>query len=312
MLELDPWIAARLAADPPQRIDARTLPGLRAAETEPAARDAEGVRRQDRVLPGTPAVVVRIHRPAEAGDEALPCVYSMHGGGYVMGNRTMDDSRLGHWCRAFRCVGVSVEYRRAPETPFPGPLEDCYRGLRWVHDHHRELGVDPDRIGLSGSSAGAGLAAALAMLARDRGELPLRFQLLDAPMLDDRQLTPSSRSDGLPVFDRHSSAFGWRSYLGARYGSEDVPPYAAPARATDLSGLPPAYVCVGAVDGFRDEAVDYATRLNQAGVPAELRVHPGAPHGVKRFADAPVARRYVQGVNDWIGRQLRSAGAAGE
>lgn len=305
MLELDPQIAGLLAADPPQSVDARTLPAFRAAATARVRRPGEGIQWRDHVVPGSPEVLVRVHRPLGA-EGALPCVYSMHGGGYVMGGRAMDDRRLGAWCRAFRCVGVSVEYRLAPETPFPGPLEDCYLGLRWVHDHHRELGVDPDRVGLSGTSAGAGLAAALAMLARDRGEVPLRFQVLDAPMIDDRQLTASSRLDNLPVFDRRSSEFGWRCYLGPLHGSPDVPPYAAPARATDLAGLPPAYVCVGGADGFRDEAVDYATRLDRAGVPTELHVHPGAPHGVKRFPDVPVARRYLQGIHDWIGHRLRS------
>lgn len=167
-----------------------------------------------------------------------------------------------------------------------------------------ELGVDPDRVGVAGTSAGAGLAAGLALLARDRGELPLRFQLLDAPMIDNRQRTPCSRRDDLVIFDRESGEFGWRSYLGELYGTAQVPAYGAPARAGDLTGLPPAYVCVGDMDGFRDDAIDYALRLGQAGVPVELHVHPGAPHGVKRFTDVPVAQRYTRGVNEWIERQL--------
>ena len=197
-----------------------------------------------------------------------------------------------------------MQYRLAPETPFPGPLEDCYLGLKWVHDHHDELGIDPARIGVGGVSAGGGLAAGLALLARDRGEVPLRFQLLDCPMLDDRQVTPSSQTEGLLVWTRDSNSFGWRSYLGDLYGTEDIPIYAAPARATDLSGLPEAYVCVGNVDGFRDEDIDYAMRLNQAGVPTELHVHPGAPHGVMMFAGTAVANRYAQGIESWIGRML--------
>ena len=164
----------------------------------------------------------------------------------------------------------------------------------------------PGHIGIAGASAGGGLAAALALLARDRGEVPLRFQLLDCPMLDDRQITPSSRLDGLHIWSRDSNTFGWRSYLGDLYGTADVPPYAAPGRATDLRGLPPAYVCVGAVDGFRDEDIDYAMRLNQAGVPTELHVYPGVPHGVMLFPDAPVAKRYVRGIEEWIGRQLKT------
>jgi acetyl esterase/lipase len=215
----------------------------------------------------------------------------MHGGGYVFGSYANDDARLDRWGRSYRSVGVSVEYRLAPETPFPVPLDDCYLGLKWVFGHHDELGVDPERIGVSGTSAGAGLAAGLALLARDRGEVPLQLQLLDAPMIDDRQATASSQRDDLVIFDREASEFGWRSYLGDLYGTPDVPTYAAPARAADLAGLPAAYICAGNVDGFRDEAIGCATRLNQAGVAAELHIYAGAPHGVKQFADVPVARR---------------------
>jgi acetyl esterase/lipase len=216
----------------------------------------------------------------------------------------MDDARFDVWCPKYACVGVSVEYRLAPETPYPGPLEDCYLGLKWVYDHHSELGIDPTRIGVGGVSAGSGLAAGLALLARDRGEVPLGFQLLDCPMLDDRQITPSSELDGLHIWNRDSNSFGWRCYLGDVYGRSDVPAYAAPARAADLTGLPEAYICVGTVDGFRDEAIDYAMRLNQAGVPAELHVHPGVPHGVMMFPDTAVAQRYAQGIEDWISRQF--------
>ena len=145
----------------------------------------------------------------------------------MLGSYAMDDARFDAWCPEFGCVGVSVEYRLAPETTYPGPLDDCYLGLKWVYDHHDEIGVDPGHIGIGGVSAGGGLAAGLALLARDRGEVPLRFQLLDCPMLDDRQTTPSSQLDGLHVWNRHSNTYGWRSYLGDLYGTEDVPPYAA-------------------------------------------------------------------------------------
>ncbi len=305
MLELDPQIAEIIASEPSGRITAETLDMIRAAVDKPSAPSSPGIERRDYTIGTQAAVSVRVHRPAGA-EGALPCVYSMHGGGYVLGSYAMDDARLEGWSKSHRCVGVSVEYRLAPETAYPGPLDDCYLGLKWVFDHHDELGVDPERIGVSGTSAGAGLAAALALLARDRGEMPLRFQLLDAPMIDDRQLTPSSQRNDLAIFDRESSEFGWRSYLGDLYGKAGIPIYAAPARATDLRGLPAAYICAGNVDGFRDEAIDYATRLNQAGVPAELHVYAGAPHGVKRFAGVPVARRYVEGINEWIGAQLQA------
>ena len=187
---------------------------------------SDKVERKDYVVPGDPDVVIRVHRPVGASGP-LPCFYAIHGGGYVLGSYAMDDARFDAWCPEFGCVGVSVEYRLAPETPYPGPLDDCYLGLKWVYDHHDEIGVDPEHIGIGGVSAGGGLAAGLALLARDRGEVPLRFQLLDCPMLDDRQTTPSSQLDGLHVWNRHSNTYGWRSYLGDLYGTADVPPYAA-------------------------------------------------------------------------------------
>ena len=306
MLELDPQIAKAISAEPPGQVVAETLSAMRAVSNRPSTPPSPGIRRGDYTLRGEPAVTIRVHRPADA-EGLLPCVYSMHGGGYVLGSYASDDARLDRWSRMFGCVGVSVEYRLAPETPYPGPRDDCYRGLKWVFDHHEELGVDPDRIGVSGTSAGSGLAAGLAMLARDRGEMPLGFQLLDAPMIDDRQMTPSSQRDDLVIFDRHSNEFGWRSYFGDLYGAPEVPAYAAPARAADLDGLPPTYICVGNVDGFRDDAIAYATRLNQAGVPAELHIYAGAPHGVKRFVDVPVARRYLDGVDQWLSLQLQAS-----
>jgi len=242
-------------------------------------------------------------------DGVLPCAFSMHGGGYVLGTYAMDDPVFDELCPKLGMVGASVDYRLAPETPYPGPLEDCYRALRWTHHHAQELGIDPGCIGVMGVSAGGGLAAALAHLARDRGELPVTFQLLDSPMLDDRQITPSSRQDGLAVWNRNSNAFGWKSYLGDLYGRDDVPFTAAPARATDLSGLPPAFVSVGAVDGFRDEDVEYAVRLNQAGVPAELHVYPGACHGFNLLApQAPVTKQCMRNMEEWLRGQLRRNG----
>jgi acetyl esterase/lipase len=308
MLELDPQIAKAISAEPSGQVVAETLSAMRAASVKPSAPPSPGIGRRDYTVERDPPVVIRVHRPADA-EGPQPCVYSMHGGAYVLGSYASDDARLDGWSRSYRCVGVSVDYRLAPETPYPGPLDDCYRGLKWVFDHHDELGVDPERIGVAGTSAGSGLAAGLALLARDRGEVPLRFQLLDAPMIDDRQLTLSSQRDDLVIFDRQSSEFGWRSYLGDLYGAPAVPAYAAPARATDLAGLPPAYICAGNVDGFRDDAIGYATRLNQADVPAELHVYAGAPHGVKRFTGVPVAQRYTEGINEWLGAQLQASSA---
>ena len=300
---LDPEVAEAADLVPFDDLSADVLGNLRSVgPIEVPLSDA--VERSEAVVPGDPEVPMRVHRP-KGFDGVLPCVCSMHGGGYVIGSYAMDDPLFDELCPELGFVGVSVDYRLAPETPYPGPLEDCYRGLRWVHDHADELGIDSDRIGVMGVSAGGGLAAALCLLARDRGEMSVAFQLLDSPMLDDRQLTPSSRQDGLPVWSRSSNTFGWRSYLGDLYGRDDVPPTAAPARATDLMGLPPAFVSVGAVDGFRDEDVDYALRLNRAGVPAELHVYPGACHGFFHLApDAPVTQQCKRNMEDWLRRQL--------
>lgn len=301
---LEPAIAEMIGGVSIPIVSAENLSMLRSSSRAPAATDlSDEVERVDHEIDAESGVVVRVHRP-RALSGVVPCFYSIHGGGYVIGDRGMDDLKLDRWCRWFGIVGVSVEYRRAPETPFPGPLDDCYAGLQWVVDHHDELGIDPARIGIGGVSAGGGLAAALALLARDRGKIDLRFQLLDCPMIDDRQSTPSSQLDELVIWSRESNTFGWRAYLGELYGTNDVPYLAAPARAADLSGLPPTYVCVGGADGFRDEDIEYALRLGQAGVPTELHVYPGAPHGVAMFIGTDVATRYAQDASAWVGRQF--------
>ncbi len=303
---LDDEIAPALEAAPfGFELSADVLPAMRGARGEMFAGVplSDAVERTDHIVSDDPHVVVRVHRP-KGVDGPLPCVYSIHGGGYVLGTYDMDDAKFDRQCVYFPCVGVSVEYRLAPETAYPGPLDDCYAGLRWTHEHAAELGIAPERIGIAGVSAGGGLAAGLALLARDRGEIPVAFQLLECPMIDDRQTTSSSQLDGLPIWSREANEFGWRSYLGDLYGG-DVPAYAAAARATDLAGLPPALVIVGGADGFRDEDIEYALRLNQAGVPTELHVLPGAPHGVQMFTDSVVARRWNQMVTQWLEQRLR-------
>jgi acetyl esterase/lipase len=300
---LDSELVPLLETAPAFSFSADLLPSIREAGLGMPVELSDAVERTDHVVSTDPRVVVRVHRP-KGISETLPCIYSIHGGGYILGSYAMDDARFDRYCTLFPCVGVSVEYRLAPETPYPGPLEDCYAGLQWTYEHSHELGVDADRIGIAGISAGGGLAAALALLARDRGEVPLSFQLLECPMIDDRQVTSSSQLDGLPIWSRDSNEFGWRSYLGDLYGTGDIPIYAAPTRAADLSGLPPALVIVGGADGFRDEDIDYALRLNQSSVPTELHVLPGAPHGVQMFAGSVIARRWDAIVTDWLALQL--------
>ncbi len=301
---LDPELVPILGGFEMPPIDAEGIALIRDSGFPPLD-VSDTVVRTEHVVPGESPVPVRVHRPAGA-EGALPAIVSIHGGGYVIGSYDMDDSLHDQWCQRLGTVGISVQYRLAPETPYPGPVEDCYAALRWTFEHADELGVDPARVGIYGISAGGGLAAGLALLARDRGEFSVAFQFLDCPMLNDRQDTPSIRAAGLFVWDATSNQFGWRSYLGALYGSDDLPPYAAAARAVDLAGLPPACVIVGSIDGFRDEDVDYAQRLNQAGVPCELHVIAGLPHAYQMAVDAQAVRLANRCRDDWLARQLKS------
>ena len=304
---LDPEIAAMLEALPEIVVSPESLEAMRSFGLAAAYEPSGAVVHEDHAVPPArgsgPDVKVRIHRPVDV-EGPLPAVYAIHGGGYVLGTYESDDARFESWCVSHRCIGVSVEYRLAPEASYPEPLEDCYAGLAWTIAHAGELGIDPDRIGVMGTSAGGGLAAALALLVRDRGELSLAFQLLECPMIDDRQATVSSQLDDLQIWSRASNEFGWRSYLGPLYGTDDIPPYAAAARATDLSDLPPTLINVGGADGFRDEDITYALRLGEAGVATELHVYPGAPHGVQMFATSDAARRWNRHENEWLARQL--------
>lgn len=266
----------------------------------------EGVTRDDICVPGAvgdPDVRMAVWRPSDAkpGD-ARPCLYWTHGGGYIMGSHDADASRFAPWILRHGWVCVSVDYRLAPETPHPGPVEDAYAGLRWTHANATSLGAGPNRIVIGGPSAGGGLAAGLGLITRDRGEIALIGQLLIYPMIDDRQVTPSSQWP-VPVWDPEWNRLGWRAYLGDRYGTDDISMYAAPARATDLRGLPPTYVTVGALDGFLDEDIDYAQRLTRAGVSTELHVHPGAPHGFESAAPtSAVGQRARKDYENWLVR----------
>ena len=247
----------------------------------------EGVTSQDEFAPGSkgdPAVRVRVYRSNDQPGK-LPALFWIHGGGYVMGDIDQDDRLMQQLVKRIGCVAVSVDYRLAPEHPFPAPVEDCYAGLKWLFAHANELGVEPSRIAIGGASGGGGLAAGLALLVRDRKEVQVAFQLLIYPMIDDRNVSPASYAITDPrVWNRESNRLGWRAYLGRDGGGADVSPYAAAARATDLTNLPPAYIPVGALDLFVDENIEYAQRLIQAGVPAELHVYPGAFHGFDLFA----------------------------
>jgi acetyl esterase/lipase len=261
----------------------------------------EGVTSQDQFAPGAqgdPAVRVRVYRPTDQPGR-LPALYWIHGGGYVMGDIEQDDRLMKQMVKRIGCVTVSVDYRLAPEHPFPAPVEDCYAGLKWLFRHTGELGVEPSRIAIGGASGGGGLAAGLALLTRDRGEVQVAFQLLIYPMIDDRNVTPASHAITDPrMWNRQSNHLGWKAYLGRDGGGADVSPYAAAARATDLTNLPPAYIPVGALDLFVDENIEYAQRLIQAGVPTELHVYPGAFHGFDIFAPSATVSKQFKAERD--------------
>jgi acetyl esterase/lipase len=240
-----------------------------------------------------------------SGAIVRPAVLYIHGGGYVIGNAEMMRPANQLMAQGADCIVVSVDYRLAPETPHPGPVEDCYTALKWLHDHASDLGVDPARIAVSGDSAGGGLAAALALLARDRGEVKLIFQHLIYPMIDDRTCVQEPHPfTGEFVWTPESNRFGWASLLGKEPGSDGVSPYAAAARAENLSGLPPTYIEVGALDLFIEEDMEYARRLIRAGVPTELHVYPGAYHGFGLAADAQVSRQARQNALNALRRGL--------
>ena len=242
-------------------------------------------------------LTVRVYRPKNL-PETPPVLLWMHGGGFVMGSIDMDSSYLQKMASETACVIVSVDYRLAPGAPFPAAIDDCYAALQWLSNNADSLNVDKSRIAVGGLSGGAGLAAGLALYARDKGNSPIMFQLLMCPMIDDRNITASSHMDltGL-AWDRRNNLNAWAAYIdgdvtGAAALREEVSPYAAPSRCEDLSGLPPAFVSVGSVDLFMDENIAYARRLMQFGVSADLHVYAGAFHAFECIAiGSSLARR---------------------
>lgn len=218
----------------------------------------------------------------------------IHGGGYITGAPDMAEGTGGRVAAELGVLVASVDYRLAPEHPFPIPLEDCYTALKWIHDHADELGIDPAGIAVAGESAGGGLAASLAQLAHDRGEVPICFQLLVYPMIDDRTvLREDHKGTGRLLWTADDNRVGWTSYLGAAPFEIHAPEYAAAARRENLTGLPPAWIGVGDLDLFFAENLDYAERLREAGVDVELRIVPGMPHGIDALAlDAPAVKEF--------------------
>lgn len=227
-------------------------------------------------------------RPSSMAPNA-PAILHFHGGGHVMGAPEMSQAELTQWAAELDCLVLSVDYRLAPETPFPGPMEDAQDALRWLHGKAPSLGIDKDRIALAGQSAGGAMAACLALMTRDEGVIQLAFQLLEAPRLDDRIRADAQANafTGEFVWTRQSTAYCRKAYLGDGNSS----PYASALRATELADLPPTFVAVGALDLFVDECVEYCGRLLRAGVPTEMIVYPGCFHGFKMAAEAQVTLR---------------------
>jgi acetyl esterase/lipase len=228
------------------------------------------------------------------GETAGPAVLYLHGGGMISGTVDVYDAPVARYVTHSGVSMLAVDYRLAPEHPYPVPVEDCYAGLGWLAGHASELRIDPARIAVMGDSAGGGLAAAVALMARDRGGPRLAAQILIYPMLDDRNTTPDPEIAPFAVWSYDDNITAWAALLGEAIGGPDVPAYAAPARASDLSGLPACYIEVGQLDIFRDENLTYALRLGQAGVPVEFHLHPGVPHEFDFLApDTAAARRVI-------------------
>lgn len=243
----------------------------------------ENVVVEDRTVPGpagAPEIGVRIYRPANATG-VLPGILFIHGGGMVMGSLDSDHLTAVMLCETIGAVMVSIDYRLAPENPAPAAIEDCYAGLQWMAANADELGFDLTRLALFGLSAGGGLAIATALVARDRSGPALCFMMPIYPQIDDRNETASSREIvDIGIWDRAGNIEAWEWYLGGQPADQ----YSAPARATDLAGLPPAFIDVGDRDMFMDEDVEFANRLQDAGVPVELHVYPGSYHASEVFA----------------------------
>jgi acetyl esterase/lipase len=305
---LDPELAAHVEATPAMDLSG-DIPKLRAAMLQAnapllaAVPEVPDVVSEDVAVPGGQRV--RLYRRADHRGPT-PAMVWIHGGGMCFGSIEGDDYMCRVWTAKLGCVIASVEYRLAPEHQYPAHVDDCYAALQWVHGN-----VEATKLVIGGASAGGGLAAGTALLARDRAEVPLAFQVLIFPMIDDRAVTPSSNEIDFPkVWNRESNRHGWAAYLGDRAGTDDVPIYAAPGRATvdDLRGLPPAYIDVGELDPFRDEDIAYASRLLQAGVACELHVTPGVFHASESSVLGATSSRRIRGYrNDVMQRVLGSS-----
>jgi acetyl esterase/lipase len=295
---IDPELVPFLELLPPVELDdldaarARILDLVGAINADV---DVTGIAITDHTIPGPddgPEVAVRVYAPEGAAPTGgRPALLDIHGGGFTTGSIEMEHGFCASVVRNLGIVAATVEYRLAPEHPFPAGIEDCYAALCWLDDASDDLGVDRARIGIGGQSAGGGLTAGTALLARDRGGPPLCFQFLGIPELDHRLDTASMRAfTDTPMWSRPQAVLSWRRYLGPDHDGE-VSPYASPSIAADLTGLPPTYLTAMEFDPLRDEGILYALRLLEAGVPVELHSYPGTFHGSSLVTTAEVSRR---------------------
>lgn len=301
---IDPELRETLELFPPLDIDniEATRQGMAAAAQMNEIAIDESIIISEKMIPGlenNPSVRVKIYEPKER-TETLPGLLWIHGGGYVLGTADEGDALGQQFVLEANCVVVSVDYRLAPEHPYPAALEDCYAALKWFSDQADELDVDRSRIGVAGQSAGGGLTAALALFTRDKKGPELCFQMPLYPMIDDRNNTPSNLEiTGNMIWNYDLNEKGWTMYLDGKNGTDEVSQYAAPARATDLSNLPYTYTCIGQLDPFRDETLDYVTRLSRAGVDVEFHLYPGAYHGFEGIV--PTASISQRALNEYVG-----------
>ncbi|OBB46617.1 alpha/beta hydrolase [Mycobacterium sp. 852002-51961_SCH5331710] len=307
--EMAPLLAAVGEVDPAPvgDVETRRVNGHRMFDTVAGQRTpAAGVEVTQHSLTTDDGATLALGWYQRSGEQPGSAALYLHGGGMIFGLEHIGriyDLAVRDYVAASGVPMLVVDYRVAPEHPHPTPVEDCYAALCWLATNAAALGVDPDRVAVMGDSAGGGLAAAVCLLARDRGGPAIAQQILIYPMLDDRAATPDSSLLPYLTWTYDDNVTGWGALLGAEAGSESVSPYAAPARATDLSGLPDTYLDVGDLDIFRNEDISYATRLADAGVPTELHVYPGCPHAFEALArSAGVSKRAL---SDRV-RRLRS------
>jgi acetyl esterase/lipase len=296
--ELEPFVTQFPPADLSDPVTARKqLADLTRGSAAPVP---QTVSVEAAVVAADPEVEVRIYRP----QDAVGAVVWMHGGGFVMGDLETEHPWAARIARGAGAVVISVGYRTAPEHRFPAAFDDAYAALVWAAEHAGDLGIDPANIAVGGHAAGAGLAAAVALRARDEDGPEIRYQLLNQPELDDRQESWSARQFvDTPFMTRSKVTASWRHYLGGRAAT----PYAAPARAGDLSGLPAAFVATAELDPNRDEGIEYALRLLRSGVSVELHQWQGTFHGSQAVQSAAVSQRQVAELCAVLGRALSGA-----